>query len=118
MNVTLAQYALGGLTILMALIFFALIWSLMRGSAARRKARESGAETAWMSVALQEAVTKLKEKEREMATRADASERLSSQIIAGLTSGLIVVDRESRVQTLNPAARRMLELPEQSLPQP
>jgi PAS domain S-box-containing protein len=86
--------------------------SLLRGSTLRRRARESGAETAWMSAALQEAVAKLKAKEREMAARADASERLSGQIIAGLTSGLIVVDRDARVQTINPAARRILGLPE------
>lgn len=118
MSLSLAGYALGGLTVLMALIFIALIVSLMRGSSARRKARESGAETAWMSVALQEAVTKLKAKEREMATRADASERLSGQIIAGLTSGLIVVNRDAHVRTVNPAARRMLGLPDDAGPQP
>jgi signal transduction histidine kinase len=65
-----------------------------------------------MSAALQEAVTRLKTQEREMAARADASERLSGQIIAGLTSGLIVVNRDAQVHTLNPAARRMLNLPD------
>lgn len=118
MSLTLAGYALGGLTVLMTLIFIALIVSLMRTSSARRRARESGAETAWMSAALQDAVTKLKAKEREMAARADASERLSSQIVAGLTSGLIVVQRDGAVQTVNPAARRILGVPDAPGPRP
>jgi nitrogen fixation/metabolism regulation signal transduction histidine kinase len=118
MNLPIAGYALGGLTVVMVLIFIALVVSLVRGSSLRRRVRESGAETAWMSAALQEAITKLKVKEREMAARADASERLSGQIIAGLTSGLMVVDRDASVQTINPAARRILGLPDLPGPLP
>ena len=65
-----------------------------------------------LSAALHEAVTKLKAQERATAARADASERLSEEIIASLTSGLLVVDLTGAVRTLNPAGRRMLELPE------
>ena len=77
----------------------------MRGAPTTR-----GGETAMLSVALQEALTRLKEQERATAARAEASERLSSQIIAGLAAGLVVVDRDGVVQIVNPAARRILSL--------
>jgi PAS domain S-box-containing protein len=51
-----------------------------------------------------------RQKEQAMARRAEASERLSEQIIASLTSGLLVVGDDRRVRTLNPAGRRMLGL--------
>ena len=63
-----------------------------------------------LSMALQDALTKLKQQERAMAARAEASERLADQIVEGLTSGLVVVDRAGLVQAINPAARRILEL--------
>ena len=63
-----------------------------------------------LSIALQDALTKLKQQERAMAARAEASERLADQIVEGLTSGLVVVDRAGMVQAINPAARRILEL--------
>ncbi len=47
-----------------------------------------------------------------MAARAEASERLADQIVEGLTSGLVVVDRGGMVQAINPAARRILGLGE------
>ena len=47
-----------------------------------------------------------------MAARAEASERLADQIVEGLTSGLVVVDRAGTVQAVNPAAQRILELGE------
>jgi PAS domain S-box-containing protein len=80
-----------------------------RRPAAKRDADSRG-ESAMLSVALQEAMTKLKEQERATAARAEASERLASQIVEGLTSGLVVVDRSGVVQSVNPAARRILEL--------
>lgn len=45
-----------------------------------------------------------------MAARAEASDRLRSQIVASLTSGLIVVDDAGEVRILNPAARRILRI--------
>ena len=45
-----------------------------------------------------------------MAERAEASERLSAQIVEGLTSGLVVVDRGGTVRSVNPAAKRILAL--------
>ena len=47
-----------------------------------------------------------------MLQRAEASERLSSQIVANIASGLLVVGGGGEVQTLNPAGRRLLALPE------
>ena len=72
--------------------------------------RESGGESAMLSMALQDALTKLKQQERAMAARAEASERLADQIVEGLTSGLVVVNRAGMVQAINPAARRILEI--------
>jgi signal transduction histidine kinase len=46
--------------------------------------------------------------EHAMKKRAEASERLSQQIIANITSGLLVVGEDRVVRTLNPAGRRML----------
>ena len=80
-----------------------------RGAVAKRDA-ESRGESAMLSMALQEALTKLKLQERATAARAEASERLASQIVQGLTSGLVVVDRSGMVQSVNPAARRILDL--------
>ena len=88
-----------------------------RGAAARRAA-ESKTESAMLSMALQEALTKLKLQERATAARAEASERLSSQIVDGLTSGLVVVDRNGQVQSVNPAARRILDLQRDGIGQP
>lgn len=79
-----------------------------RGQAARRS--ESVGESAMLSLALQEALTKLKAQERATAARAEASQRLADQIVEGLTSGLVVVDRAGLVQSVNPAARRILDL--------
>ena len=49
---------------------------------------------------------KLKAQERATAARADASERLSGEIIASLTAGLLVVGLNGEVRILNPAGRR------------
>src|SRR5262245_52638746 len=61
-----------------------------------------------MTVALQDAIQKLRAQERAMTERAEASERLSTQIVNSLTAGLLVADRQGRVQILNPAGRTML----------
>ena len=47
-----------------------------------------------------------------MKARAEASERLSSEIIASMTSGLLVVGEGGHVRTLNPAGRRLLGIAE------
>jgi len=109
-SVAAASYALYGITAIMALVLLALLVSMIRMSRMSRTANDSRAETTMMSAALQEALTRLRAQERATAARAEASERLSSQIITGVGAGLIVVDRIGTVQIVNPAARRILAL--------
>ena len=107
---TVTGYALFGLTVMIAILAVvagAKIIKAVTGRGGSRKP-ESRGESAMLSMALQEAVTKLKAQERATAARAEASERLASQIVEGLTSGLVVVDRAGNVQTINPAAGRIL----------
>jgi len=115
-----SAYALLGLTAVVAALVGVVVFALLRFAAAARDARgrqrEYGGETAFMAAALQEAMTKLRAQERAMAERAEASERLSSEIVASLTAGLLVVDRDEQVRILNPAGRRLLGLsPDESL---
>jgi PAS domain S-box-containing protein len=115
-----SAYALIGLTAivagLVALVVFALLKFVSAARDARGSLRESGGETVFMAAALQDAMQKLKAQERAMAERAEASERLNSEIVASLTAGLLVVDLDTQVRILNPAGRRLLGLsPHQTL---
>jgi signal transduction histidine kinase len=104
-------YALLGLTALVGALIAIVTFSLLRfADAARntRRLRSDRGELALMSAALQEAVTKLKAQERATAARAEASERLSEEIIASLTAGLLVSGLDGEIRILNPAGRRML----------
>lgn len=110
-DLTLAGPALLGLALMVGLLLIVTVVMIARAAGGRRRARQTDrGESAMLSVALQEAVIKLKAQERQMAARAEASERLSSQIVDGLTSGMIVADRDGGLQTMNPAARRILGL--------
>ncbi len=109
-SLTVAGYTLVGITAFMGVVLLALLVSLVRMSRLSRTANDNRAETTMMSAALQEALTRLKAQERAMAARAEASERLSNQIITGVGAGLIVVDRHGLVQIVNPAARRILNI--------
>jgi signal transduction histidine kinase len=60
-------------------------------------------------------VERLKAQERATAARAEASERLSGEIISSLTSGLLVAGLDGALRILNPSGRRILAMPE-SLP--
>jgi len=100
-----------GIAIMTAFLLTVVVVVLVRAAIGRSRARKAdGGDNALLSLALQEAVNKLKAQERQMAARAEASERLSGQIVEGLTSGMVVVDRSGVVQTLNPAARRILSV--------
>lgn len=111
MNAT--GYAVLGLTVIVSVLIAILVFSVLRfAAAARDSRRESRQDTAFLSSALEEAITKLKAQERATAARAEASERLSGEIVASLTSGLLLVDRDNRVQIANPAARRILSVEE------
>ena len=111
---TQAGYALLGLTAIVAVLVAIVAFALMRFVAAARGAKQqlrgAGAETAMLSAALQEAVTKLKAQEQAMSARAVASEQLSDQIVESLNAGLLVVDSAGRVEILNAAARALLEV--------
>lgn len=121
MHLTPSAYALLGLTAIVAGLVAIVIFAVLRFSAAardtRRALRGGGGETALLSAALQEAVTKLKARERATAARADASERLSGEIISSLTAGLLVIGLHGEVRILNPAGLRMLDLPESLRPE-
>src|SRR3979490_2269070 len=99
------------LTVLVVVIMFALV-KVFTTAWRRRGRRDTVMETALLSAALQDAVTKLKAQERAMTLRAEASERLSDEIIANLTAGLLVVNRDGEVQIVNPVGQRLLNLGE------
>jgi signal transduction histidine kinase len=104
-------YVLLGLSAIIAALAAVVVFALMRLMAAARDTRrrtKEGGELALLSSALQEAVSKLKAQERATAARADASERLSGEIISSLTAGLLVVGLNAEIRILNPAGRRML----------
>ena len=101
-----------GVTAVIAAMVVVLLFAVLRFFAATRGAkqrlRDAGSDTALLSNALQDAVTKLKAQEQEMRARAHESEALSEHIVDSLTAGLVVVTLEGRVQILNPAAYRLL----------
>ena len=105
-----------GLTLLVGCLLAVMTLAILRLAAAvratRRSSRSSGTEAALMSAALQEAVAKLKAQERATAARAEASERLSEEIIISLTSGLLVAGLKGEVRILNPAGHRMIGVSE------
>jgi PAS domain S-box-containing protein len=108
-----------GLTAIVAALAGVLMFAALRFAAAARDSRrylkDSGSESAFVTAALQEALTKLKAQEREMSARAEASERLSGEIVESLTSGLLVVGSDGALRILNPAGRRMLNLEESAV---
>jgi signal transduction histidine kinase len=113
---TKSGYLLLGLTAIVAALVGVLAFAVMKffaaARAAARHSRKEGGETAFMAAAMEEALQKLRVQERAMKARAEASERLSGEIIASMTSGLLVVGQEGGVRTLNPAGRRALALPD------
>src|SRR5690242_423307 len=106
-----------GLTAIVGAVAGTLAFTLLRAFAAARDIAgpgrdRTGAETAFMTAAMEEAVARLKLREQALAARAEASERLSDEIIASLTSGLLVVDADHTVKSLNPAGSRLLGMPD------
>ena len=97
-------------TVLVAVLTFAVLKFFTAARDTRGRLTDNGMETAVLSAALQDAVTKLKAQERAMTLRAEASERLSDEIIANLTAGLLMVNRSGEVQIVNPVGRRLLNL--------
>jgi PAS domain S-box-containing protein len=107
-------YAFIGLTAMIALLVGVLSFALMRivtgARDSRRHLRENSVDTAILSAALQDAVSRLKAQEQATSARADASDHLRGQIAESLTAGLLVVDGNQHIEVLNPAGRRMLGL--------
>src|SRR6185436_10354239 len=110
------SFVLFVLTVTLGLAVAALAYAVLRlFSEARRlsgREKELGGETAFMTAAMEEALARLRTREQAMTARAEASERLSGEIIASLTSGLLVVGGDRRVKSLNPAGRRLLAMPD------
>ena len=108
--------ALLGLTAMISIVAASLTFAILRFAAAardtRRNLKGNAGEVALLSAALQDAVAKLKAQERATAARAEASERLSVEIIASLSAGLLVVGLKGEVRIINPAGRRMLNVAE------
>jgi signal transduction histidine kinase len=106
---TVAMMGLGLAIIILFIVVFMRAIKVASGRGAVRN-RETATESAMLSMALQDALVKLKQQERAMAARAEASEALADQIVEGLTSGLVVVNRAGLVQAINPAAKRILAI--------
>jgi signal transduction histidine kinase len=94
-------FALASVLAIAVLRFVAAVRRLSRGDRA-------GTETMLMADAVQAAVHRLRSEERAMKARAEESERLSSEIIGSMTSGVLLVDERRRVRTLNPAGVHLL----------
>jgi signal transduction histidine kinase len=101
-----------GASAVLALLLAALIVAFFRLRAAARRSLRAGDQghAAFVAAAMQDAVARLKEEQRATTARAEESERLSSEIIASMTSGLLVVTAAGGIRTLNPAGRRLLRL--------
>lgn len=102
-----------GLNALVAALVGVLAYAVTKFIVAARavtRERPLGGETAFMAAAMDQALQRLRGQERAMQERAEASERLSEEIIASITAGLLVVGEDRIVRTLNPAGRRLLGL--------
>ena len=122
MNLNPTVYAVIGLTAIVAALIGVLMFAVLKFAAAARESRkhlrENKSESAFVTAALHEALTKLKAQEREMWARAEASERLSSEIVESLSSGLLVVGSDRQLRILNPAGRRLLNRDDAALGKP
>src|SRR5918994_930332 len=109
-------YLFLGLTAIVAALSAVLAYAVVKFVVAARdltrRNRQDGGEAAFMTTAMEDAMRSLREQERAMKARAEASERLSGEIIASMTSGLLVVGHDAEVRTVNPAGRRLLNLPD------
>jgi signal transduction histidine kinase len=107
-------YVLLGLTVVIGILLLVVAYAVVRFRSAARGAWRSASAGAphpgLMVDAVQEAVLQLRDEGRQMRVRAEASERLSDQIVANMSSGLLLVGVDGRVRTANPAGRRLLGL--------
>ena len=108
-------YALIGLTAVIGALAAALTFAVLRFSGVSHRLRQEVRQDASghaLTAALEQAVARLQAQERATAARAEASERLSSEIMSSLTAGLLVVGLDGEVRILNPAGRRLLNVSE------
>ena len=108
------QTLLGVSAFLFALLGIIVVAFFRFRSAAKRMGQSAdleSSESAFVAAAMAEAVTRIRTKEQAQQARADESERLSEDIVSGLTSGLMVVTADGGARIVNPAARRLLNLP-------
>ena len=103
---------------LIGVLVFAVLGSRRRRGSRASTCARTRPESAFVTAALHEALTKLKAQEREMSARAEASERLSSEIVESLSSGLLVVASDGQLRILNPAGRRLLSRDDSALAKP
>jgi signal transduction histidine kinase len=104
-----------GLTAIVGVLAATLTFAVLRFAAAGRQTRaysRGGAGETVLAGAFEQTVAKLKAQERATAARAEASERLSDEIISSLSAGLLVVGLDGEVRILNPAGRRLLKVPD------
>lgn len=113
---TRSGYLLLGLTAIVGALCGVIAFAISRFAAAvrdlHRDSKSGSGEAAFMTAALEEAMARLRQQERAMSLRAEASERVSGQIMANLTSGLLVVTGDGVVEMLNPAGQRLLGMAE------
>jgi signal transduction histidine kinase len=122
MNLNANAYALNGVTAMVAGLVGVLIVAVLRFASAARESsrhlRENKSESAFVTAALHDELTTLKAQEREMSARAEASERLNTEIVESLSSGLLVVAGDGHLRILNPAGRRLLSRSDSDLGKP
>lgn len=100
MLLTLLAAALGGL------LLFALVRFL--GRTRLRHTSSTPSESTFVADAMHEAVSRLRTQERAQHARAEASERLYADIVRNLASGLIVVEADGAISSVNPAATTLI----------
>jgi signal transduction histidine kinase len=117
-----SAYVFLGLTAVVAALSGVLAYAVVQFFVAARGLAKGGTairgEATFVTSAMEEALHNLRQQASAMRTRAEASERLSDEIVASLTSGLLVVDYSSIVRTLNPAGRRLLGLTDEDSARP
>lgn len=107
------SYTLLLLTALVAALVAVLVFSVLRFVAAAREVRTGGTvdpAPALMASAIEQALARLRDQERALHARAEASERLSDEIVNGIASGLLVVQQPGVVRLINPAGAQLLGL--------
>jgi two-component system, NtrC family, sensor histidine kinase PilS len=113
-------FTLMGLTAVLAALVAVLVFAMLRFAAAARRMRRGarGQHGELLATAvMEEALGRLRDQERQLAARAEASERLSEEIVAGIGSGLMLVGHDGLVRLVNPAGLRLLRLAALDVPE-